>query len=651
MNPSPWSLQSALRDILRFRRPDAPWVVALRNAAGVTLPLLVGWRTGYMGVGIWLSLGALVVMFSDQPGPYRERLAHIAFASLGASLAAWAGFVLGVHREVMIALALLVGFGGGLLVQFGLAASRIGMTGMILLVIAGASPMSLRPATTDAALILAGGLLQALFAVAAWPLGRYRPERTVLAKVYRELAQIAIEVPSADAAPPLSDTLLEAQTTLLGGFRTRGRASEAFQVLLDAAEHLRLQLLADGAHAAWRAQGRLPSAVADVLAAIAQALEAGRDTASAGKALSALESQRDAAMTATMMSTLARAVRNANWAGSAGEMRAAASARAIPSSLRADAPLAQLRATLTLESAAFRHALRMGMALAIGVALERSLGLAHGYWLPMTLAIVLRADFAATLSYGVQRAAGTVLGLLLTTFLLVFAPAVLAKILLLGLLAFAFRWFGSASYTTAVAALTGAVVILLDLAGEPAMQSMHDRLIATLLACAAALGGYLLWPTWERSRIQASLAAMLDAYAGYLAALGGSDVHALIHGRTASRRARVNAMASLERLRGEPFATPALRLRAERVFAHGNRIVRNAMNLELLPPERRGSAAGAWLMHAAEGLRTCAGDLRTGLRRPWLPGSPPIDAPAELHRLADALQALCSVLGEPAAAP
>ncbi|MDG6929203.1 MAG: LLM class flavin-dependent oxidoreductase, partial [Nitrososphaerota archaeon] len=50
-------------------------------------------------------------------------------------------------------------------------------------------------------------------------------------------------------------------------------------------------------------------------------------------------------------------------------------------------------------------------------------------------------------------------------------PALLAKILLLGALAFLFRWLANASYTSAVAALTGAVVILLDLAGEPAAQS------------------------------------------------------------------------------------------------------------------------------------------------------------------------------------
>lgn len=642
---SRWSLRAALDSkLLRFSRPDVPLVVATRNSAGVVLPLLLGLALGKLGIGIWLALGALVVMFSDQPGPYRQRLSHIALAALGAALAGWAGFVFGAQREIMIALALLLGFGGGLLVQFGAAASRIGMTSMILLVIAGASPMPLAQATLDGLLLLAGGLLQALLAVAAWPLGRCRPQRMLLAQIYRELAQLTRQRPGDDVAPPLSERMLDAQTMLLGERDAHGRASEALLVLLDAAEQLRLHVLAadDAMHAP-----ALSHDTAAVLDAIAAALQTGAPGSAAANALQRLQQQSAVAgmAQAAMLAPLARAVRNANWAGSAGELRAAAAERSLPPALRGDSPWVQLRANLNMKSAAFRHALRMGVALALGVAVERYLGLAHGYWLPMTLAIVLRADFAATLSFGVQRALGTVLGLLLTTLLLNLSSSTLAAILLLGALAFLFRWLGNSNYLLAVAALTGAVVILLALAGESAAQSMHDRLIATFLACGAALGGYLLWPTWERTRIQPALAAMLRAYADYLAALTGADARRLAHMRAASRLARVNALASLERLRGEPFATAELRMRAERVFAHANRLVRSAMSLELLPAEQRAApAAAAWLRQCAEGVNACARHL-DGARDMALP--PPPAAPGEhlvLQRLTDALRALQNVL-------
>ena len=54
---------------------------------------------------------------------------------------------------------------------------------MILLVINAAMPSSIRSALGPAALIVGGGLLQMLFAIVAWPLQRYRPERECLADV------------------------------------------------------------------------------------------------------------------------------------------------------------------------------------------------------------------------------------------------------------------------------------------------------------------------------------------------------------------------------------------------------------------------------------------------------------------------------------
>ena len=86
-------------------------------------------------------------------------------------------------------------------------------------------------------------------------------------------------------------------------------------------------------------------------------------------------------------------------------------------------------------------------------------------------------------------------------------------------------------------------------------------------------------------------------------------------------------------------------MRAERVFAHANRLVRSAMSLELLPAEQRAApAAAAWLRQCAEGVNACARYL-DGARDVALP--PPPDVPSErliLQRLADALRALQNVL-------
>ncbi len=87
------------------------------------------------------------------------------------------GGATGAIGILAVALAALWGFGGGLLVALGSAATQIGLTSMIMLVVFAARPLSPTAAAEQAGLILAGGLLQTLLAVAAWPLRRYGPQR------------------------------------------------------------------------------------------------------------------------------------------------------------------------------------------------------------------------------------------------------------------------------------------------------------------------------------------------------------------------------------------------------------------------------------------------------------------------------------------
>ena len=73
--------------------------------------------------------------------------------------------------------------------------------------------------------------------------------------------------------------------------------------------------------------------------------------------------------------------------------------------------VAKLRAG-GMRTVAFRHALRFGAALALGVAIYRLVGLDnHGYWLPLTIVFVLKPDPNQTTERIAMRAAGTVFGL------------------------------------------------------------------------------------------------------------------------------------------------------------------------------------------------------------------------------------------------
>jgi len=590
--------QHVLKSLIQTKRPDVPLWVVIRNTAAVVLPLAAGMLTGHQEIGLAIAAGALDTMFSDQPGPYRQRLWQLLLASLAAGLASLCGFLVGGDLLPITLATAAFGFFGGLLVVFGADIARVGMTSMILLVVTAASPTSLHEALSSAVLIFAGGLLLALFSVAAWPLQRYRPERYALATVYRGLAAFAREHSQDDAdAPALTEAMTTLQQTLLGRHHARGRAMEAFAALLELAERIRLELIAmTDLHGAANIIAMFRADAARVLAAIAEALEAGESPDQASRALQTLQASeralldnhtRDDSIAAhihALSGQLAAAVRNANWAGSRGEIRAADAEMRLPRALRGNSALATLRANLTTHSMAFRHAMRCAVCLSMALLVSRLWQLPHGYWLPMTAAIVLRPDFAATFNFGLLRVVGTILGLVLTTALLHITPHdAWTHLALMAVLCMAFRYLATAHYGIAVAALTGTVVIFLSFEGVNSGTAVMDRVLNTALGSGMALLAYIVWPTWERGRARATLADMLEAYASYLRALARPDRRdAHREARTAVRTARTNAQASLDRMQAEP-ATPLVLLElANALFLNGNRLARTAMTLEAL---------------------------------------------------------------------
>ncbi len=91
--------------------------------------------------------------------------------------------------------------------------------------------------------------------------------------------------------------------------------------------------------------------------------------------------------------------------------------------------------------------MRLAACVAIGDGVAWTLGWSRAYWIPMTIAIVLKPDFTATFSRGVLRLAGTLIGIVFTTALFfVLHPAGVVEIVLIALLMFLLRCYGPANY-------------------------------------------------------------------------------------------------------------------------------------------------------------------------------------------------------------
>lgn len=598
-----------LRNLIELKPRDVPLRVALRNAAAVVAPLAIGVATDHTGIGLGIAAGALNTMFLDQPGPYRLRMQRMLLTAIAAGLSTFVGAMLGASTLLLAIAALVWGVGGGLLVALGPNAGRAGLTSMILLVITAAEPHTPTEALDAALLIFAGGLLQMLLAIAAWPLLRYGPERNALASLCRQLASSARAPTDHAQAPPVTQALLDVESLLHGTHRARGEVMETFRVLAGIVERARRELLAladldtmiDDAEAK-ATLARLREYAARTLAALGDALDRSASPLAASAAMEGFDSalaelsrmadatserkaQRKLAIAVArgdgLAGQLRAALRNADFAGSRGDLRAVAAEARLPRTLRQRSALAILRANVSLSSIAFRHAVRCGVCLAIAVVGERMLAIPHGYWIPMTTAIVLKPDFAGTFSFGLLRVIGTMLGLVLTTALVHYAfDNDWERLALLALLCIGFRLLTTVHYGLGVMLLTGLVVILLSFYGIAPGGTMLARGIATALGSALALVGYVVWPSWESQRVPEAVAAMIDAYRVHLRTLLTGDATARAAARSAARSARTNAQASLERLRGEPRRDDALLAFGESMFANANRFVRADMALE-----------------------------------------------------------------------
>jgi uncharacterized membrane protein YccC len=259
-----------------------------------------------------------------------------------------------------------------------------------------------------------------------------------------------------------------------------------------------------------------------------------------------------------------------------------------PWRLRLIGTLATLRANLSLRSAACRHAVRLAACVALAEALGRGLELSRSYWLPMTVAIVLKPDFSATFSRGLLRLAGTFVGLLCATGLSHVLPGGLwTDTALITALMFGMRCYGGANYGLLVTMVTALVVFLIAMTGVAPNVVIAARGLNTVVGGIIALAAYWLWPTWERTQIRETVARMLDAYREYFRAIRTNYENPerpaaleLDGARQAGRLARSNVEASIDRLFGEPGISALTTQSLSGILASSHRLAHALMALE-----------------------------------------------------------------------
>jgi uncharacterized membrane protein YccC len=214
-----------------------------------------------------------------------------------------------------------------------------------------------------------------------------------------------------------------------------------------------------------------------------------------------------------------------------------------------------LRASLTLDSMAMRHALRVAIVTAIAVLVTRLLNLPRGYWVTITAIIILQPYAGATLVKALQRVVGTVAGALITVALVAIVRDPRGLLVVIFVLAVVCVAFLRVNYLVYSVFLTPTFVLLAELsAGDWHLAGL--RVIDTLIGGALGLAGsWLLWPTPERDRFPELAAQALRAAAEHVRVIAAmwsrtddESSAALAAARRDAALATTNADASFERL-------------------------------------------------------------------------------------------------------
>lgn len=613
-----------LRDAARLDRTQSDPAVALRNAVGIAAPLAVGVLAGGASFGLPATIGALQTAFADRPGPYRLRILRMLGTALAAGVTSTLAVLASRSGTASVLLLLVLAFVAGLLLAGGPSATQVGVAGVAAALVLGHLPAPPSVAPHVGLLVLVGGAAQTVLAIAAWPLGRHRPERSALADLYRELAGAARTQRGSVAGPPASDALTTVRQTLYGLGHDHGPSVEAYRVLLDEAERIRRELVVLTGAAERLAADRNPilaglvrgglTAAGSVLDELADALEHARtvDDAVLARARSELKhvvARLEADPAAA--NTLTRRAAAARLRALSGQLRAAVESTRTGASegrrgeepdrpgvhLLRD-PLATLRANLSWDSAVLRHALRLAVLVAGSDLVLRLGGVSRGYWVSLTLLVVLRPDFGATLQRAVMRVAGTVVGLLLATVLVHWVPGGgWWQVALIAVFAFGMRFAGPGNVALSAVCLSGLVVVLLEINGVPAHTTVMSRAYATLAGGGLAIVAVLALPAWERRLVPGRLGDLLGAYRRYLDVVAdlGSDRTALQEARSACRLARSNAQASVDRARSEPVRGHTEVELGRTVLAHTHRFVHAMLSVDAVRVPLREAGGSAEL--------------------------------------------------------
>jgi len=556
LHPNSW-----LKEMAKLSPATWNFSRSTRAALAVALPMTIGYLTGTLMYTMWLSMGGMFPSIGERDAPYRFTVRKILIsAPIGAS-----GFLLGylgtsgLDWGWIVLIMTLIGFCLSIASSYSAAISIGCLQFMVMAAVALGNP-EIKTFWLSSVLLLCGACFYLLLIFIEKWIRPHHLRRDAIVQVMQSLITIC------EKKQQNSDV---------------EEARLAFNIRYEALYALMLQTR-------YNSWGH--NTVIDQTAAVVQNLDLvfaslfaaqtnediGRTRAHLQKMMDAFERDQPYDERLPGDSPLSRAVNDLITALWGNVTLPADSGTPKAASLRFNLLLQQLTPGRTT----LRSAAALGLCTALGYGIHWFYDVSHWYWVPMTVAIVMKPELGSIFVRAVQRTAGTAVGVIIGGLLLAAVPVGPVFIFFIAAITFTLPWLSQRNYAMTAFGVTPLVLVLIDFL-SPAHHGLEYaglRLADTLIGCVIVLVfGYLLWPRRHFSELNQSMNAARQAIAHYLTLT--------LQNRT------------------QPDAAP---LSDARRTAYGKLIdMRSALQKSMAEPPPAGYEAAAWFPLVACAARLC----------------------------------------------
>jgi uncharacterized membrane protein YccC len=540
--------------------------LGLRFAAGLVGVTLITLQFADMAIAMTVCIGALCTALMDMPSPLRHKFNEMSASVLLCSAVTLLISLCAPYHWLLMTMLVLISFGACMMVVYGRKSMPLQLATLFIMTMSMEHSMTARESFIHTGLFTLGAVAYLAYAMGISWILRHRIKQQVLAEALFELAAyIDIKADFYDTRYNLTEQfnkLIRHQSLLADRqqasrdliLRSHNNAKDAIVVqvhvcMLDLYElilsthtdyaQLRVHL-ADSPvlktlhDLAYKAARDIESVAYDVtrkmasypemsyepeldaieaeLAAIQQRIEEGKPQQ---EALAVLRAQRNKIRAIIKM---------------IGELHQASQKAYDSTPFWADADMGpflsqqkyefrMVLSHLRMDSPIFRFALRVAMAISVGLLIGAWLPYAaHSYWIVLTIVIILKPSFSMTKQRRRDRIVGTVIGCVITALILKFLnyPSFILGALVLSTVAM--PTFVYLRYRYAAVAVSVMILLQMYLIAPGNENLIMERLIDTVVGAAVATAFSFVLANWEYQTLPRLVRGVLDVNLRYMQA-------------------------------------------------------------------------------------------------------------------------------------